>query len=1383
MVETIFVLNRNKNVIGFLSNNGVSPTTPFFDDIYNQDLSNGTETYEFSTWSNSITSNMLDLGNYIVFQYDNKHKLFQIMDIDEGHKDGEQTIICYCEMAGLELLTDYCEPFNIEGNVELFFNTVLQDTNWVLGRYSGSLVANIQQVKIDKYSNVYKVIQDNLATFGNIEIEYRVEFDGNRLLGYAIDVYGNGERGNPAYKRFEYGENVDGISRKGNLYDFSSAMIGIGKENLTFKDIEWSTANGDPADKPLGQDFIVDLQANDKFNKHGKYIKGIYENSDINNGQDLLLKTWEKLQEVKEPKFDYEVSLALTSSEYEDIKIGDTNYVIDNDYNPPIFLEARVGKLEISFSDRLKNKCTLSNYKEVESNIRRALSDMEISDMINSNFPIGSDKLQDGSIIDGKIDVTYYKAIKTDIIQASVADVQYLIADKANISDLVASNIKFNTATGGTLTLDTLLSKFITGENGQFLNITSDNVVIANAVIKDIIAKNMSIEDLQAGKISTTKFNISSDDGGMEIVGATQQFKDKNNKIRLQLGQDAQGDFNFILKGEDGTTTLIDHAGIKENAIANDLIKENMVAQDAIGEKQINYSSLIAGLNKDTNINTIKSTKIMLDNQAQTLDIAFGTLKTQADETKSATESNTTQLGIEQGRINTLIKDTTIEKDGATVLLKDAYSKTEQTVNDHTTTIGRHESTLGAIPGTYATQSSVTQTADDVINKFTQSGGINLLKNSAFKNGYANWNYLRWDSTAGGNAYIEVVYPQYNEWTPSNRNSLCACVTNLPSSSAVVCLRNGFDSDQFDVKPSTTYSLNCLMASHRAVSYTIEMLCYDSNGSRISDDNHSVSIDSPKSGGRDRNNWNKIKHTWTTQSNAATCMFRAFMNEWTGVGNSAFMWICEPIIIEGDVDIFWMPNSDEVYTGISTLDLDGLTVAMIDGEGSKGSSRVSYEGITTYDQNGNIKSWFSDDNAFIKELNVDIINNPYLIQSKPRNTDWYVGQYATGDGTGRDTSNKSNSINSVFQYIKNNYGVYSFRQDINIVCDNGINLNEDIYIGGWIGSGVIQISFGDSSSLTGNILIEECTPYIYLYGGGVWGNNNGCMWYRTGNGGNGSALGVRNSTVYCTGFRTHSMATYDYPFLFAFYGATVMLYAMDFVKYWAICHCFLGTNVYMDMCRGDVGILCEKMQNSNLVARSSLPIFNTGKDIYNFWNSTATYDGTAGSNSLWYPKDVSTPAPTQSWHWVEKTFYFNLSSTTEGTGSTTSGWSDKWGQGKWGSYKPHRGHAVPTENINSWLGGSYRNVTMVLTMTRLSSNHGNYGAVPVPKLKQKDGSYWNCEVAFALGNTKSITLSSGVVSGLSDGTLSELTMWAGTSTDNYSQYNNVSLKVTCEKYY
>ena len=51
---------------------------------------------------------------------------------------------------------------------------------------------------------------------------------------------------------------------------------------------------------------------------------------------------------------------------------------------------------------------------------------------------------------------------------------------------------------------------------------------------------NLDVSKINSGDISTNKFRIKSDNGGIEIVGATQQFKDKNNKVRIQMGQDTQ---------------------------------------------------------------------------------------------------------------------------------------------------------------------------------------------------------------------------------------------------------------------------------------------------------------------------------------------------------------------------------------------------------------------------------------------------------------------------------------------------------------------------------------------------------------------------------------------------------------------------------------------------------------------------------------------------------------------------------------------------------------------------------------------------------------------------------------------------------------------------
>lgn len=239
---------------------------------------------------------------------------------------------------------------------------------------------------------------------------------------------------------------------------------------------------------------------------------------------------------------------------------------------------------------------------------------------------------------------------KLNRVVTEVAIVNKAFIDYANINDANIKNLQVETAKIHNLEVETAnINNILAGNIGsgsiQTIHLTGKNVVIDNAVIKSAMIDSLDLSKLNAGTISTNKFRITSDNGGIEIVGATQQFKDENNKVRIQMGQDTQGNFNFILRGADGTTTLIDHTGIKEKAIADDLIKSNMVAADAIGEKQINYSSLITGLNKYDNTSLIKASKVAIDLTGQSLDVAFSSLKSNLD-------------NMEIGGVNLFVKKT-----------------------------------------------------------------------------------------------------------------------------------------------------------------------------------------------------------------------------------------------------------------------------------------------------------------------------------------------------------------------------------------------------------------------------------------------------------------------------------------------------------------------------------------------------------------------------------------------------------------------------------------------------------------------------------------------------------------------------------------------------
>lgn len=392
LVTDIYVLDRNKQKIDVLSNNGTNPNSPFFNDIFKSYLETGAESFEFSTIVNERT-NCLQNGNFVCFVFKNKQKLFQIMNTTSEHTDGILIKTCYCETVGLELLNKVVRKSTLNGDVKTFFNLILQDSTFELG-YVDPTITEFKTIQIDKPTPIYTVIQDNLETY-NIEIEFTVKFKKSKVYKQYINVYR--QRGEVTHARFEYSTNVDNVKKNEDLSDFCSALIGYGQNGIDFKNVEWLKSNGNPVDKPLNQDFVVDEKAHMYFhNDDGSYITGVFE-SNADNPADLLNETWKKLQEIKEPKIDYETNISLLS---EDVNIGDTVYVIDHEYEPDLYLEARVSELELSFTDWFnKSKCKLANYKEVKSKIKNlSTNDDIIKDVIDFLGGIGVGKLTDEDI-------------------------------------------------------------------------------------------------------------------------------------------------------------------------------------------------------------------------------------------------------------------------------------------------------------------------------------------------------------------------------------------------------------------------------------------------------------------------------------------------------------------------------------------------------------------------------------------------------------------------------------------------------------------------------------------------------------------------------------------------------------------------------------------------------------------------------------------------------------------------------------------------------------------------------------------------------------------------------------------------------------------------
>ena len=260
----------------------------------------------------------------------------------------------------------------------------------------------------------------------------------------------------------------------------------------------------------------------------------------------------------------------------------------------------------------------LKNYLQVKE------LDAQIADIKYAN-------VQELSALKGSFVSLLTDYLKTGELEARVADIQSLSADSAFIDYLNSQYIRaaggdFNTLQAELANVRTLLSGQIGAADLTAIYLTADNVVIDDMVIQNGIAKRIAVGDLKGDRISTDQFEVSSDKGLLQIKGNTQQFLDQDGRVRIQMGQDAEGNFNFIVRGEDGTTALFDENGITADAVADGLILNHMIGAGTLSKDRLNFPVVETDENGNVSI-----TKIY-DGEGGNFGAAYTDFKTQVKE-------------------------------------------------------------------------------------------------------------------------------------------------------------------------------------------------------------------------------------------------------------------------------------------------------------------------------------------------------------------------------------------------------------------------------------------------------------------------------------------------------------------------------------------------------------------------------------------------------------------------------------------------------------------------------------------------------------------------------------------------------------------------------
>ena len=363
----VFILDSHGNTLCSMSpDSNAKGIMNFFNDSWVQQ-SNIPETFEFEVLASDSKAENLKELNQVLFTHNNKTHMFTIIEVQTTHSD-TQTVRCYCESVGLELLNSVVLPNTFASiSAENALAYVLTDTDWKVGNVD---YFPAHDIEFSSFGTVLSEVQ-NIATLYEGKLDYRVEYDSGKVTGKFIDLLEN--IGEDKGLRFEYGRNTSEVRKTVNASNIMTAIIPIGNNDITVASIACNKEEHGFT-KPIGQYYIgLDELERSEIAAGANHIFGTIQ-IETDDPNELAIKGYEELQKQKHGQIEYEFNPVLLDDE--SVGLDDTVYCIDRELGD-LQLSADVTELTISFSDSTQNKIVLANYQVIEETIADSLTRLQ----------------------------------------------------------------------------------------------------------------------------------------------------------------------------------------------------------------------------------------------------------------------------------------------------------------------------------------------------------------------------------------------------------------------------------------------------------------------------------------------------------------------------------------------------------------------------------------------------------------------------------------------------------------------------------------------------------------------------------------------------------------------------------------------------------------------------------------------------------------------------------------------------------------------------------------------------------------------------------------------------------------------------------------------
>lgn len=699
----IAILNPYNKVLAFLDNT-VPNAMHYFDEILHTYLKGSSYTFEFTTMTAHDDAVFLVEGNKLSFIRKNKGYHLTIMSVEKGGDTTTVTAYGLC----LELTNEYVGEYKATRAMSFveYINAYGFEQSFVIGKNE------VSNKKITHEWTGTDTVLARLYSIANVfdaELEFVTELnDDYSLKNVVLNIYrahsdsvqgiGNDKRSTI----LRYPNDVYGITKTSDITELYTAIRPTGTNGLQLNSISGRTvkdSNGNVLYKVNGNNILAP-QSRDRFpstlitnHSNDMYAVQIWS-YETENVETLYGQALAQLKKNCVPKVTYDVDA------YIDADIGDTFTIEDAEYNPTLYLEARITEQEICFTDSEKCKTIFDNFEEKQSQISSTL----ISEM---NKMIELKKIYEGSIVstNGVLFKTDSDSTKlTALVKNDGVDITSKYSIVWYKDDVQISMNQTITVNASDFT-EKAVYRF-KAMSGEILKATAEVTVMR---LQDGQSGTSAYVHIAYANSSDGRADFSLTDSNRKFIG---QYSDSK-----QYGSDDPTKYRWsAIKGEDGQSFVSAEEQFYYSTSQTELIGGEWF----VGNVVYQSDKFLWKRWKCTyaNPSEIKYTKAIFDNTWNEIDAKIGEIHTQVSEANNQSKEavdKATQAQTDASKANQLANTANTQSSEAKQLAQDANAST-----------GKAQQQIDAIKGDITDSKKQIQSAVDKAN--ANANEINTVK-------------------------------------------------------------------------------------------------------------------------------------------------------------------------------------------------------------------------------------------------------------------------------------------------------------------------------------------------------------------------------------------------------------------------------------------------------------------------------------------------------------------------------------------------------------------------------------------------------------------------------------------------------------------------------